>query len=79
MKFIIDLEPADGRLFFRQAWIEGADEENDIAFDFTCGAGLGSPTVHLSVTHKGETRRFAGIITDSVVAAVNEVVAEMDA
>lgn len=77
MKLVIDLEPSD-RLYFRQAWLSGTNED-DVAFEFSSGAGLGSPLVHLSVTHKGETRQFAGTISDAVVEVVNEVVAEMDA
>lgn len=76
MQLIIEMEPDNG-MSLRQAWIEGTDENS--SFDLTCGAGLGSPMVYLSVTVGGVTRRFRGNISSPAIDLVNQIVAEMEA
>jgi hypothetical protein len=67
----------DSTLFagLRQAWIDGAEPDTGMSFDLTCGAGLGSPYLVLSVkladgTKVSETIDIRPLLTawvDSVV------------
>jgi hypothetical protein len=50
------LEDGHGPMVFHQEWISGGDDE--VTFDLTCGAGLGSPFIHVSMTEIATGRKI---------------------
>ena len=65
----ITLEP-DDRLALKQEWLSGKDTGGEYSLD--CGAGLGSPLLHVTVDGK----RYSADIRDwfgSVIEAIREL------
>ena len=74
-------EPFDG-MVLTQAWVEGESPDGKIEFELTCGAGLGSTHVKLSVknTVTGERRvelfEMRGVIEEWVGQIAEELVGD---
>ncbi len=60
-----------------QSWIDGAGNEG-VEFHLACGAGVGSPYLHLWVKNeRGETRREVIDIRPMLTTWVNQVLDDM--
>lgn len=65
--------PGHGPMHLWQGWVTGGDDE--VEFELGCGAGLGSPIMHLRVTNKAtgaEVQEHVNI-TDGLTAWVTRL------
>ena len=60
----------------RMSWITGGNEDEGVEFDLSCGAGVGSPYMILSVTKDGETRYEVADVRTMLQTWVNAVLKE---
>ena len=73
-KITIDESLACG---LRQHWVEGTDpNNNDLPFEVSCGAGLGSPWITLSVGEGEEKSEFRLNVTEIVSDAIRQHLGE---
>lgn len=63
-------------LRLHQAWIDGHDQTDNIEFSMTCGAGVGSPMIQLTVKVDGQTFYEEVHMGDAVEAWVTSIVEE---
>lgn len=70
-----EAEKNDGLLFLRQEWISGTGE--GVKFNLDCGAGLGSPSMCLTVEAHGKRVTEIVDIREGLTAWVNRLVDEL--
>ena len=70
--------PDNPPMTLRQAWIDGSDDADGVEFHLTCGAGVGSPFMHLTVKRGGQRRTEIIDIRPFLTTWVTAVLDDMD-
>lgn len=65
MELTVKTTEPDDRLFLRRSWVDGTGD--GVKFDLSCGAGLGSSIVHLTVELEDGRRMYSTFDMASVL------------